>query len=320
MKNFGMIGMNQGNGHPFSFTAVFNGFDEKALEEQCDFPIIRKYLKEHHANREFITSAKVSHIWTQSPADSQRVAAVSRIPNVASSLEQLAAECDAIIFARDDMQNHFRMAKDLFKTGKPIYMDKMLCATPDELRELLDIIGDDYPLLTASSFRFAPNVAAAVDFMKSHSPMTVRGISPCIWLRYAPHLLDVLFQICGHDVLWVQNTGFDGRDIVTVTFANELQAVLQIFDGICLPMGLEFHFRTPEKAYSVPYTDDTLYSYFHSIANMMIAFADMVENGTRPVPLKDTILLNRVVLAGIESREKGGARIEMDKFMADLAR
>ena len=53
---------------------------------------------------------------------------------------------------------------------------------------------------------------------------------------------------------------------------------------------------------------------------MMIAFADMVENGTHPVPLKDTILLNRVVLAGIESREKGGARIEMDKFMADLAR
>ena len=319
MLNFGMVGMNQGNGHPFSFTAVFNGFDEKALEEKCDFPIIRKYLKEHHANKEFIPTARVSHIWTQNPDDSRRVAAVSRIPNVAASLEQLAEECDGIIFARDDMVNHFSMAKDLFKTGKPIYMDKMLCATPDELRALLDIMGDNYPLLTASSFKFAPNVAEAAEFMKSHSPMTAQGISPCIWVRYAPHLLDALFQICGRDVLWVQNTGFDSRDIVTVTFSNELQAVLQIFDGICLPMGLTFHFHTPEKAYAIPYTDETLYSYFHSIANMMIAFTEMAEKGTRPVPLKDTILLNRVVLAGIASREKGGTRIDMDKFMADLA-
>ena len=63
---------------------------------------------------------------------------------------------------------------------------------------------------------------------------------------------------------------------------------------------------------------DTLYSYFHSIANMMIAFTELAVKVTRPVPLKDTILLNRVVLAGIDSREKGGARIDMDKFMADL--
>lgn len=318
MLNFGMVGMNQGNGHPYSFSAVFNGFDPKALEESCDFPIIRQYLTAHHGNREFIPNARVSHIWTQDRKLSEKVASVSRIPHIVDSLEELASEVDGIIFARDDIWNHYSMAAKLFRTGKPIYMDKLLCDKADDLRNLSASLGGNYPLMTASSFRYAPLVTEAAEFIKKHPPLTVHGTSPCVWVRYAPHLLDALFAVCGRAVESVQSTGTDKRDTVCITFSNGLQAVLQVFEGMALPMGLSFYFEAPQQPLTVPYTDDSLESYFLSIVNMMKEFTEMADGGARPVPLQETLLLNRIVLAGIISREQGGVRIRMAEFMEDL--
>ncbi|MBQ7208724.1 MAG: hypothetical protein IJS01_13075 [Lentisphaeria bacterium] len=318
MLNFGIVGMNEGNGHPYSFAASFNGFDPEALEKYCDFPIIRKYLTTHHRNQEFIPEARISHIWTQDRAVSEGVAAVAKIPHISSSLEEMASQVDGIIFTRDDIWNHFEMASPLFKTGKPIYMDKLLCATEPELRAMLKIIGRDYPLLTASSFRYAPLVKEAANFMRDKSPLTVNGESHCLWIRYAPHLLDALFAISGRDVKTVQNTGTDRRDTVTLTYGSGMQAVMQVFDGMAGTLGLTYRFAAPQLPYEVPYTDKTLESYFFSIVEMMRAYTRMALGKERSVTLEETVFMNRVVLAGIASREQGGKKIEMKDFLADL--
>ncbi len=36
MLKLGIMGLNEGNGHPYSFAAIFNGYDEGALAE-CPF-------------------------------------------------------------------------------------------------------------------------------------------------------------------------------------------------------------------------------------------------------------------------------------------
>ena len=43
--NIGLIGYSDGNGHPFSWSAIVNGFNQKYLNK-CPFPIIRDYLSE----------------------------------------------------------------------------------------------------------------------------------------------------------------------------------------------------------------------------------------------------------------------------------
>ena len=317
MLNFGIVGLNGGNGHPYSFSAVFNGYDPKALERFCDYPIIREYLTKFHCNREFIANARIDCVYAPEQGAAERVAKVAKIPHVASSLDELAERCDAILFTRDDIWNHWEMAGKLFRTGKPIYMDKVLASTPEELEKFIAAAGPDYPLMTASSFRFAPEVAAAKREVDMTKLMTVRGMSPCIWVRYAPHLLDALFELCGRDVVRVQNSGRDRADIVTLTYRSGLQAVLQIFEGISLPLGLELHFKAGTPPRAVPYTDPTLESYFFSIAEMMRAFTEMVATGKRRVSWAETVHMNRVVLAGIASRERGGCAVQMDEFMSD---
>ena len=35
MINLGMIGINEGNGHPYSYSAMFNGYDPLALKKNA---------------------------------------------------------------------------------------------------------------------------------------------------------------------------------------------------------------------------------------------------------------------------------------------
>ena len=54
-----------------------------------------------------------------------------------------------------------------------------------------------------------------------------------------------------------------------------------------------------------------------AIANMMKEFTNMVVTGKRPVSWAETVHMNRVVLAGIASRERGGCAVRMHDFMSD---
>ena len=41
--SFGIIGISPGNGHPYSWAAIFNGCDRERMAK-CPFPVIAEYL------------------------------------------------------------------------------------------------------------------------------------------------------------------------------------------------------------------------------------------------------------------------------------
>ena len=43
-EKIGVIGINDGNGHPYSFSAMFNGFVNDYLQKYCSFDLIKEYL------------------------------------------------------------------------------------------------------------------------------------------------------------------------------------------------------------------------------------------------------------------------------------
>ena len=48
--NIGMIGISDGNGHPYSWSAIFNGYDHKNMKD-CKYPAIINYLKNKNFQR-----------------------------------------------------------------------------------------------------------------------------------------------------------------------------------------------------------------------------------------------------------------------------
>ena len=81
MIKIGIVGFSSGNGHPYSWSAIFNGYDKHKIHD-CGFPVIADYLSKRSLPEECIFGAKVTHIWTEDYDLSKKIATVSLIDNV----------------------------------------------------------------------------------------------------------------------------------------------------------------------------------------------------------------------------------------------
>jgi predicted dehydrogenase len=131
MIKIGIIGMSEGNGHPYSWAAIFNGYDKKYMNE-CPFPVIPEYLSKKEFPKDQINGARVTHIWTQSKSTSEHIAKASKIEFIVDKPENLIQSVDAILLARDDYQRHYEMAKIFINAGLPIYIDKPIAITVED--------------------------------------------------------------------------------------------------------------------------------------------------------------------------------------------
>ncbi len=157
MLRIGIIGMSEGNGHPYSWAAIINGgFNEETMKEavtRYGYVGIHQYL---NANRDTIgvDNAKVSHIWTQEREMSEHIAKASLIDNIADDMEDMIGKVDAVILARDDPENHVVMAQPFLDADVPIFIDKPLAITTDDLNYFTEQNAAGKFIMSCSSFRF----------------------------------------------------------------------------------------------------------------------------------------------------------------------
>lgn len=132
----GIIGVSEGNGHPFSFSAIFNGYSDNDFAN-ADWPVIHDYLKLRTPEDFGIGDARVTHAWTQDPSITQKLCAASLIETAVAAPEEMMGEVDAVIVARDDYETHFEHAMPFLQAGLPVFIDKPLTVDKEELRQFL---------------------------------------------------------------------------------------------------------------------------------------------------------------------------------------
>ena len=120
-----MLGMIEGNGHPYSWSAIVNGYNPAEMAK-CPFPVIPQYLAEVPLNTMRILGARVTHVWTDNPEDAPKVAAASKIENVVGRPEDVIGKVDAVVVGTDDGHEHVRRVKAFFEAGLPVFVDKPL--------------------------------------------------------------------------------------------------------------------------------------------------------------------------------------------------
>ena len=73
--------------------------------------VIPRYLAQRKWLDDKLTSAKVTHIWTCIPCNSEKIARASLIPNIVHEVEDMFSQVDGVLLARDDYEkNHIRFA------------------------------------------------------------------------------------------------------------------------------------------------------------------------------------------------------------------
>ena len=86
-----MLGMVEGNGHPFSWSMIINGGYDPAALPLCPYPGIIDYISRQPLETLGIPGAKVTHVWTDDPADAELVSKIALVPNVARRAEEFQA-------------------------------------------------------------------------------------------------------------------------------------------------------------------------------------------------------------------------------------
>ena len=300
----GMIGMTEGNGHPYSWSAIFNRYDREAMTSECPFPGIPAYLNKEDYESMGIAGASVCAVCCDRRCDAEHVAKLSRIPEVVDRPEDMIGKVDAVIIATDIGSEHVRRAKPFIEAGLPVFIDKPLCDNRKDLDFFRSAIRNGAKLLSSSCMRYAKEITPYFHG-KYHEIGDLRFIGITMskkWETYGIHALEALYAVTGGGYISIRNTGDARRNIVHLRHKNGFDAVIaNIYDMIYSPT---IHLHGNKGVLEIGIQDT-----YTSFRNQLVAFIDYLRTGERPFPFSETEELMNLVIGGIESRELGGKEI-----------
>lgn len=294
----GMIGLSPGNGHPYSFSAIINGFDDEPMS-RSGWDGIYGYLKRRDTTEIGIDGAKVTHVWTQDASLTRQVAASCKIASPVENPEDMLGEVDALVIARDDWQTHAPIARPFLEAGVSVFIDKPLTLSPDELAEFLPHF-EAGRLMSCSGLRYA----GELDVYRA-SPETQIGQLKAVhcgvvkgWETYGIHMLDAVFGC--HDELEpvsVEHLG-QSSDSYVVHTSQDVPLVISCL-GDNAPV-FRLTFLGDRGQHSVTISDN-----FTAFKRTMSHFINMVRTGNAPF---ETRVLKRSIhtlMAGAISADSG---------------
>ncbi len=197
--NLGVLGMSPGNGHPYSWSAICNGYDKNFMDE-CPFPVIPAYLYKQSYPSDFIDNARVTHIWTQDRKISEHVARASRIDNVVDDYRDMIGKVDGVLLARDDAENHLEMSRDFLDAGVIIYIDKPLAFDVRTAQEIFSHEKFEGQIFSCSALYYARELEAALETIDEIGAITyIEAHTIKKWSTYAAHIIDPVLRIVGDE-------------------------------------------------------------------------------------------------------------------------
>lgn len=300
----GIIGMTEGNGHPYSWSAMFNRFDRERMVRECPFPAIPAYLTLQDYDSMGIPGAKVEYVFCDRRSDAENVAALSLIDHIADRPEDMIGKVDAVIIATDIGQEHVRRAKPFIEAGIPLFIDKPLCDNRDDLAYFTNLFESGYPLMSSSSMRYCKEI------VPYHRGATRElGDLRLIYFgmpkkleTYGIHSLEAVYPVAGPGFYSIRNTGSKGRSILHLKHRSGFDILLSSIYDQAGPIPLVV---TGTAATAVVYTKDS----YNSFRDQLVSFIRFLRTGKRPYPWQETTELMKLLIGAIESREQNGKEI-----------
>ncbi len=306
MHTLGIIGLSPGNGHPYSWSAIFNGYDREEMAE-CPFPVIPEYLNEQDPETLRIPGAKVTHIWTQDKKLSEKVAKASLIDNIVDNITDLIGKVDAVVLARDDGENHLDMARPFIGEGIPIFIDKPLTDNYDDLREFVKYYKAGKLIMSCSSARYSDGILEVKGNKDCGKIIHASAVSPKLWRTYGIHAVEAVCAVMGYnDIESVRNAGEEGAEIAVLKYSDGRSAVVETFKNI--KQGGQMYFGE-EKAL-IPEPSGA----FQQFKSMLEGFKRMLDTGKQPFDWKDTAETAKVIIAGRISLAEGGREVKLKEL------
>ncbi|NOU96175.1 oxidoreductase [Paenibacillus sp. LMG 31456] len=306
-----VLGMVDGNGHPYSWSAIFNGYNPQIMEE-CPYPGIPRYLEKEPKEKLQIPGACITHIWTDKREEAEHVAQCSLIPNVVERPEDVIGQVDGVLITTDIGFEHVERCRPFVEAGVPVFVDKPLTDNECDLKQFSRWVRDGARIMSSSCMRyckeFMPYRASIHELgeLRFSSVTTFKS-----WERYGIHALESIYPILGPGFISAQNSGTKERNIVLFKHRIHGDVVVAAIEDMYGAFGLLQLCGTKGNAAAA--LQDTFYSFKAQLE----AFVSYLQTGELPFPFSETEELMRMLIAGTRSREEGGRVVMLEEITAD---
>ena len=305
-----MLGMVEGNGHPYSWSAIINGEYDREKMNKCPYAGIPVYLNQQTPENLGISNAQVTHIWTDDPEDAKRVAEASFIKNVVSKPTDVIGEVDAVIISTDKGFEHVKRAAPFIEAGLPVFIDKPMTDNEQDLVIFSRWKDEGAKIMSSSCMRYAKEF---VPFHTNHRELgQLRYASVTMakkWETYGIHALESIYPVLGPGFESVTNTGSQKSNIIHIKHTSGVDVVIPTIGDMYGAFATMLLCGTSDNVF-LRFKDT-----FTAFKAQLEAFVDYLEKDCLPFPFSETQELMKLVIAGIKSREQGGARI----YLSDIA-
>ncbi len=307
-----MAGMVEENGHPYSWSAILNGYDANAMA-RCPYPAISDYLSKEPPEAFGIPGVKVTHVWCDQPEQSQQVAQASLIPQVAREPAEVIGLVDAVLIPTDKGNEHVERARPFLEAGLPVFIDKPLTDNEPDLRQFVRWHHEGKAFLSTSCMRYAREFACLrADLNGLGELRLITMTTSKSWERYGIHALEGVYPFLSPGG-WrsVTNSGTARANIVHLQHDSGVDVVLAAINDLYGALGCLSVYGT-QGVLSARFTDT-----FYAFKVQLREFIDYLRTGRRPVPFEETAELMKIIIAGIRSRDDAGRKISLDEILPE---
>lgn len=291
--NIGVIGLSAGNGHPYSWSAIFNGYDPEAMND-CPFPVIPEYLgKQNFPEDSLGEYGTVTHVWTQDHNTSKQIAAAAKIRNVVENMEDMIGEVDAVLLARDDAENHPKMSQPFIEAGLPIFIDKPFALSVNEAQEMLSWRIYETQIYTCSAIRFAEELRLTEEEKKKLGPVKyVEASIGKYWDTYAIHLLEPIVAMFPERGELVEVKAIRNGEIHQGLINwSSLSAYIKVTGTVKSPFAITFYGK--EESITKKFS-----STYKSFRRSLFEFIKQINNQQQLIKTEETLELVKIIEKG----------------------
>jgi hypothetical protein len=229
---------------------------------------------------------------------------------LADSIPALCDMVDVILLESVDGRVHLEQARQVFRSKKPMFIDKPLAASFADAREIARLSRESgTPWFSSSSLRFAPayqqalNDAAAGKILgvETYGPAALEPTNPGLFW-YGIHSVESLFTLMGPGCISVTMTSNDDYDLAVGTWKDGRIGVVK-----GLRKGKEDYgalVYREKGIFHIPVQD---VSYVALVRQIMEFF----KTGKPPVAPEETLEIMAFMDAAERSRQQGGAPVRL---------
>ena len=323
------------NGHTWHFAHPFHPTVNLDIIKKYLDPgstrIYQQYFRNPLTNFDLVPFAgtRITHVYDADPASAAMFAEAFPGVQVATSLEAMVQEVDAVWMgdASGRGEDHFDLVAPGLARGLPTFCDKPIGGTVANTRKILEFARQHKaPIMSSSLFRhqWGTETALRMKATGEFGPLQYviasqgGGYSPPSWFVYGQHPVWMAMTLCGSGVDAVSMYARENTCHALLTYADRMPAEVwygrpDVAKTYC---STSVHFAQKTYEYSPAIEGDYWFGHHYQMVRMAHTFLEMVRTRIEPVPHQEILEVTAIIHAGAKSLEEKCRLVSLSEVMA----